>query len=316
MKSKVLSQSVADSILSMITIEKRFSVGDKLPNEIELSEELHVSRTTLREAIRILVAYNILEIRRGKGTYVTEKALEQPQDLEQLSAVKVNAKDLIELGKQAFSPEKYDKDIVATLPYYEEYFKQIIDIVHTAFHIPIAWLDIGCGTGKMADMAIRKLQVKSMVCCDNSPQMLKIAKAYVCSSRVDFVETSIQKLEYRSEFEVITAILVTHYLEYQDRIVSIQNCYNALKKNGLFFTVENFAPNDDTVKRLYLERWKNYQCQNGRGEDECQSHIRRYNREYFPITIMEQIRVLQKCGFRNVEIFWCSYMQVGILGIK
>ena len=52
MKNKMLSQSVADNILAMITIEKRFSVGDKLPNEIELSEELSVSRTTLREAIR------------------------------------------------------------------------------------------------------------------------------------------------------------------------------------------------------------------------------------------------------------------------
>lgn len=75
MKNKMLSQSIADSILSMITIEKRFSAGDKLPNELELSEELHVSRTTLREAIRILVAYDILEIKRGKGTYVTEKYL-------------------------------------------------------------------------------------------------------------------------------------------------------------------------------------------------------------------------------------------------
>ena len=88
MKNKMLSQSVADSILSMITIEKRFAAGDKLPNEIELSEELNVSRTTLREAVRILVAYQILEIRRGKGTYVTKKAFEQPQDLEQLSAVR------------------------------------------------------------------------------------------------------------------------------------------------------------------------------------------------------------------------------------
>lgn len=64
------------------------------------------------------------------------------------------------LRKQAFSPEKYDKNIVATLPYYEEYFKQIIEIVHTVFHTPIAWLDIGCGTGKMADMAIKNLQVE------------------------------------------------------------------------------------------------------------------------------------------------------------
>lgn len=220
------------------------------------------------------------------------------------------------MQKQAFLPEKYDRGIVATLPYYEEYFKQIVDIVHTVFHIPIEWLDIGCGTGKMADIAVKNLQVKNMVCCDNSPQMLKIAKEHICSSKVDFLETSIQNLEYNSDFDVITAILITHYLEYEDRVTSIRNCYNALKKNGLFFTVENFAPANDVFKTLYMERWKNYQYKNGKSEEECQSHMLRYNTEYFPITITEQIRVLQKCGFKNVEIFWCSYMQVGILGIK
>lgn len=77
------------------------------------------------------------------------------------------------LRKPAFSLEKYDKNIVATLPYYEEYFKQIIEIVRTAFPMPIEWLDIGCGIGKMADMAVSDLQIKKMICCDSSPQMLK-----------------------------------------------------------------------------------------------------------------------------------------------
>lgn len=104
MKNKMLSQSVADNILSMITIEKRFSAGDKLPNEFDLSEELNVSRTTLREAIRILVAYDILEIQRGKGTFVTENALKQSQELAPLSAIKVNAKDLYEM-RLIFEPE-------------------------------------------------------------------------------------------------------------------------------------------------------------------------------------------------------------------
>lgn len=100
----MLSQNVADNILSMITIEKRFSVGDKLPNELDLSEELNVSRTTLREAIRILVALDILEIQRGKGTYVKENAFKKQQDLEQLSNIKVNAKDLYEM-RLIFEPE-------------------------------------------------------------------------------------------------------------------------------------------------------------------------------------------------------------------
>ena len=100
----MFSQSIADTLLSMITIEKRFSAGDKLPNENELSEELNVSRTTLREAIRILVAYNVLEIQRGKGTFVTQSAFEQQSNLGQLSGIKVNAKDLYEM-RLIFEPE-------------------------------------------------------------------------------------------------------------------------------------------------------------------------------------------------------------------
>lgn len=218
--------------------------------------------------------------------------------------------------KQAFLPEEYDKGIAATLPYYEEYFKQIADIVTTVFQTPIAWLDIGCGTGKMASIAVGNPQVKNMVCCDNSPQMLRIAKERISSYSVEFLEIPIQGLQYDSKFDVITAILLNHYLRYEDRITSIKNCYNALKKNGLLFTVENFAPNNDVMKNLYLERWKIYQYNNGKDEKECEKHIRRYNTEYFPITIMEQLHLLQECGFENVEVFWCSYMQVGILGIK
>ena len=67
-----LSDRIADSILSMITVEQRFLPGSKLPNENILSEELKVSRTTLREAIRILATEGILEIRRGRGTFVRE----------------------------------------------------------------------------------------------------------------------------------------------------------------------------------------------------------------------------------------------------
>ena len=69
-KSKRLSDDIADVILSMITVEKKYNPGDKLPNEMELSEQLGVSRITLREAIRILVTANVLEIKRGKGNCI------------------------------------------------------------------------------------------------------------------------------------------------------------------------------------------------------------------------------------------------------
>jgi len=98
-QNTLLAQSIADRIVSMITVEKRFVAGDKLPNENIFSQELNVSRNTLREAIRILNTYGILEIKRGKGTYVTAAALHggQQGQLDPLSYAKIDTKDLFEM---------------------------------------------------------------------------------------------------------------------------------------------------------------------------------------------------------------------------
>ena len=104
-RQKRLSDSVADDILSMITIEKKFMPGEKLPNENELSEELKISRTTLREAIRILATNGILEIQRGKGTFVKKDFKgDNIEEISSLSKIKANAKDLYEM-RLIFEPE-------------------------------------------------------------------------------------------------------------------------------------------------------------------------------------------------------------------
>lgn len=66
-----ISQSIADQISDMIFLQKKYLPNDKLPNENKLAEELGVSRTTIREAVKTLVANGVLTIERGRGTFVT-----------------------------------------------------------------------------------------------------------------------------------------------------------------------------------------------------------------------------------------------------
>lgn len=95
-KEPSLSLQIADDLKEKIIVKKEYKIGDKLPNENLLSEELNVSRTTLREAIRILVTENILEIKRGRGTYIINNTLDN-HDLGKLSNTVSDLKDLLEL---------------------------------------------------------------------------------------------------------------------------------------------------------------------------------------------------------------------------
>lgn len=93
-----LSDRVTMDIMEMITVRQRFKPGDKLPNENELSEELGVSRTTLREAVNNLVAQNVLEKKRGRGTFVVEnKQLTNDLGFDDLNFMRVRLSDLYEL---------------------------------------------------------------------------------------------------------------------------------------------------------------------------------------------------------------------------
>lgn len=68
-------KSAVDVVVDRLTqaiIDGQLKPGNKIPTEPELAESFHVGRNTVREAVRILVAYGVLEIRRPEGTFVCE----------------------------------------------------------------------------------------------------------------------------------------------------------------------------------------------------------------------------------------------------
>ena len=70
--TKSLGEQTSERIIQLI-IDNDWKAGDKLPNEYDLANSLSVGRSTVREAIKALVSRNILEIRRGAGTFISKK---------------------------------------------------------------------------------------------------------------------------------------------------------------------------------------------------------------------------------------------------
>ena len=69
-KSQIVKEYILQNIANGI-----YPIGHMIESEPVLSEKLHISRMTIREAIRDLVEENILEKQHGRGTFV----LKQPK---------------------------------------------------------------------------------------------------------------------------------------------------------------------------------------------------------------------------------------------
>lgn len=68
------SDKISTEIVSTIKnklLDGTLKNGDKLPTEAELVEQLGVSRTPLREAIKVLESIGVIQIKRGEGMFIT-----------------------------------------------------------------------------------------------------------------------------------------------------------------------------------------------------------------------------------------------------
>lgn len=95
-----------EAMLAAEIAEGTLPPGGRLPNEEQLVERYGVSRTTVRQTIQNLVRRGLIEIRRGKGTFVLGPKIRQ-----ELTALSGFVEDMHALGRHA-SARLVDKQVV------------------------------------------------------------------------------------------------------------------------------------------------------------------------------------------------------------
>jgi len=77
-----LSERVIETIKHMI-IEEQFEPGDRFYSENELTRKLHVSRSSIREAVRILEATGQVNVLHGKGIFIADSLQQELEGFSQ-----------------------------------------------------------------------------------------------------------------------------------------------------------------------------------------------------------------------------------------
>lgn len=112
-EKKKLPEKVIDEIRHRLD-SGQLKIGDKLPNQNELSNEFGVSRTSLREAMKILDLLGVIEQRPGYGTVIRKKIPELNAKSAQLPLMSdasatielLEAREILECGAVRLAAQK------------------------------------------------------------------------------------------------------------------------------------------------------------------------------------------------------------------
>jgi tRNA (cmo5U34)-methyltransferase len=222
-----------------------------------------------------------------------------------------------------FIPEVYDKAVRQIMPFYDTMQSETVDLVRTVKPDVARWMDTGCGTGNLVEIALQYFPDTMFILTDPIAPMLERAaerlKAFP-EKRVRFLPPTPSEglLVHKNVIkpQVITAILCHHYFNREQRRIATGVCYSLLKAGGVYITIENIMPDSQQSTQLGIERWKRFQIEHGRTSIMAEKHTKRFNSEYFPITITEHLELLKQTGFQTAELFWKSHIQAGFFAIK
>ena len=123
----------------------------------------------------------------------------------------------------SFIPEVYDDVVRQIMPFYDVIQSEIIDLVRTVKPDVKQWLDTGCGTGNLVEIALQFFPDTAFVLADPTELMLKAAedrfKAFPEKTSVPPPTPSEGLLAYKNVLkpQVITAILCHHYFNREQR---------------------------------------------------------------------------------------------------
>ena len=110
---------IATQLVELIALQK-LAPGDKLPPERQLSDLLEVSRPSLREALHILQAQGLVQIKHGQGTFVQEPIVAQELRASVMTKTHglnelFDAREVLEVPASKWAAEKASKEDVRLL---------------------------------------------------------------------------------------------------------------------------------------------------------------------------------------------------------
>jgi len=181
--------------------------------------------------------------------------------------------------------------------------------------------DLGCSTGTTLQLFQAALPTDIRYHgLDNSAEMLAKCREKLTSqgfgSPVELSEVDLNDGVEISNASVVSMVLTLMFVRPINRERLIDDIYAGLNDNGCLLLVEKVVCQKSVLNRLFIEKYYDYKRRMGYTELEIAQKREALENVLIPYTVEENVGMLRKAGFREVDTFFRYYNFSAYIAVK
>jgi tRNA (cmo5U34)-methyltransferase len=226
-------------------------------------------------------------------------------------------------GRWSFEDEElaeiFEHYVRKHVPFYDEIHRMVSEISDWFLRDGSSVYDLGTSTGECVLRIHERHRDKRLrfVAVDSSREMLRKAKFRLSKvPNVEFVLADLNKSFIFKEADLVTAILLLQFLRPGSRARLLREIYRGLSDGGALLLAEKITGRTNQFESIWTELHNDLKRRNGVSEYEIAAKASSLRGVLIPNSLVENMRLIRRAGFRDVDVFFKWYNWVGIVASK
>jgi tRNA (cmo5U34)-methyltransferase len=211
--------------------------------------------------------------------------------------------------KQHFEQEakEYDGIILKLIPHYPQMLDALVSAIPFDASEPIRVVDLGCGTGTIAQRVLAAFPSAHVTCLDLAENMIEMARVKL-GQHARYLVDDLNTFAFDAEYDVVVSSLALHHLVTDaDKLGFYRQIYDALAPGGVFYNADVVLGSSDALQAMYMRKWQAFMLKNVSREEMEHTWLPKYYDEDRPARLTDHLAWLAKVGFADVDVAWKVY---------
>lgn len=204
---------------------------------------------------------------------------------------------------------EFDRVIVKLVPHYPEMIEALVTAIPFPPSTAIRAIDLGCGTGAVAELLLARFPKARIVCLDLAGNMVRMARAKLAGrAGVSYVHGDFDGIGSSETYDVVVSSLALHHLPTDDGKRRLyRKIFSCLRPQGAFYNADLVLGSSDFLHEKYMEQWRKFMSRTISEAEIDATWIPKHEAEDYPTKLMDQTAWLAEIGFTAVDVVWKYY---------